>query len=104
MKLYFHPDADRELLELSEEKQKVVYARVENLKEKGTSYKHFGRFTDGEQEIDCYRLKIKTDKPVEVNQRVIISVYQGQFVAYGIEHRDNVYSEDYLEEIKDRMY
>lgn len=104
MKLYFHPKADRELLELSREKQKVVDTRVENLKEKGISYNHFGRFTDEEQDIDCYRLKIKTDKPVEANQRMIISAYQSQFVAYGIEHRDRVYSKEYLEEIKDRMY
>ena len=104
MKLYFHPEADRELLKLSREKQKVVDTRVENFKDKGTSYNHVGRFTDEKQGIDCYRLKIKTDEPVEVNQRMIISVYQSQFVAYGIEHRERVYSKEYLEEIKDRMY
>ena len=104
MKLYFHPAAEQELLDLPKDKQKEVDARVEKLKETGTNYSNFGRLADEETGVDCYRSKIKTEEPVEVNQRMIISIFQNQFVAYGISHHDKVYSKKYLKEIKYRKY
>ena len=104
MKFYFHPMADKELLELSRDKQKFVKDVVREFKEEGMNYKRFGKFTDKNADIDCFRLKLKEKESIEINQRVIISIIDQKFVAYGIEHRENVYSEDYLEKVKDRMY
>lgn len=74
MKFYFHPEADRELLELDKEKQKIVRETVEEFKSKGMDFKNFGRLSDGEAGIDCFRLKVKQEEPLKINQRVIISV------------------------------
>lgn len=104
MKFYFHPEADRELLELDKRKQKIVRNVVEEFKHEGMDSEKFGRLTDNENNLDCFRLKIKQKEPVDINQRIIVSVVSGQFVAYGLEHRDDVYSEKYLKKIKDRMY
>ena len=104
MKFYFHPKADKELLDLDKDSQETIRHFIEEFKDEGMSYENFGRLTDESADIDCFRLKIKQKEPLKMNHRVIISVLGQQFVAYGVKHRNNVYAEDYIEEIKERMY
>lgn len=104
MKLHFHPETEAEIEELNLEKQQVIKKQVKEFEDQGTKYKHFSRLTIKNHDSSLFRLKIKEDRPVEINQRILIDLFESQYVAYGIEHRNRVYSEEYLEEIKDRMY
>jgi mRNA-degrading endonuclease RelE of RelBE toxin-antitoxin system len=104
VKLYFHPEAEKELLQMDKPQQNLIRSKVEKFKEEGMNCDCFGRLTSENPALNCYRLKIKQEESPEINYRLIIDVYEGQFVAFGLNHREEVYSEDYLKEISSRKY
>lgn len=103
-KVFWHPEAQKEVLELSEEKQKLIDERVSEFKEKGMEYKHFGRVSREEHSFNKYKIKLKEENPVEINQRVILDVYHDQWIIYGVQHRDNAYKKPFIKLVKEREY
>jgi mRNA-degrading endonuclease RelE of RelBE toxin-antitoxin system len=104
VKLYFHPEADREFSQLDEARQRAVNRKVAEFRKEGLSHSLLGRLKNEEVGLDCYRLKVMENKAVEVNLRIVIDVYEGQFVAFGVKNRDEVYTEEYIKEIRERKY
>lgn len=100
--LFLHPEAEKELLKLEKEKQKIIIEEVKKFNEEGTGYENFGLLTCEDEEL--YRLKIMRGKPVEINQRIIVDIFHNQFVAYAVKHRDKAYKKDVIEKVHERKY
>lgn len=67
-KLYWHREAEKEALELSEEKQGLVDRAAEKFQEKGKEYKYFGRVTKEEHDFDKFKIKVKQKDPLKLNR------------------------------------
>ena len=103
-KIYWHPEAEKDLQKLSNQKQELIKKRVKEFSEEGTGYKHFGRVTVEEHGFDMFKIKVKEGEPLEINQRVIIDRYHGSWVIWGVKHREDVYETEFVEQIMDRRY
>ena len=102
--LYWHPEAEKEALELSEEKQEMIDRAAEKFQEEGKEYKYFGRVTKKEYDFDKFKLKVKQNNPLKVNQRMILQECHGKWVVLGVEHRQDSYRKHYIDLIHQREY
>jgi mRNA-degrading endonuclease RelE of RelBE toxin-antitoxin system len=103
-KVYWHPEAEKDLEKLSEEKRKLIKQRVKKFGKEGTSYRYFGRVTVEDHSFDMYKLKVKESKPFEINQRVIIDRYHDSWIIWGVKNREEVYESDFIEQVMERKY
>jgi mRNA-degrading endonuclease RelE of RelBE toxin-antitoxin system len=103
-KVYWHPETEKDLEKLSEEKQKLIKQRVKEFSRQGTSYRYFGRVTVEDHSFDMYKLKVKESEPFEINQRVIIDIYHGSWIIWGVKNREEVYGSEFIEQVMERRY
>lgn len=102
--VYWHPEAEKDLKQLSRKKQDFITEIVGRFRKEGTSYNRFGRVTVDKHSFDKFKLKLKEKEPVEINQRVIIDRYHNSWMIWGVKHREDVYKSDYVEELMEREY
>jgi hypothetical protein len=102
--IYWHPEAEDDIAKLNREKRELVMQKVKEFSEKGAKYRHFGRVTANKHDFDMYRIKIKEEEPLEINQRVIIDRYHESWIIWGVKHRKDVYDSEFIEQIMEREY
>ena len=102
--VYWHPEARKDLEELSEDKKDLVKKRVGEFGEEGTSYRNFGRVTVEDHGFDMFKIKVKENETIKINQRVIIDRYHGSWVIWGVSHREDVYETEFIEKVMERQY
>jgi mRNA-degrading endonuclease RelE of RelBE toxin-antitoxin system len=96
MEVNWHPEALDDLRRFEEQVQNRITRHVRRL-ENGP----FGEDTSlfSKQGLDLFRLKLKTD---ELDHRIFFDLEQGDVVILGVEHRDDAYTAESIENIKSR--
>jgi mRNA-degrading endonuclease RelE of RelBE toxin-antitoxin system len=95
----WHPEAEKEFLELDKTIQEKVRKEKNKLAEKGLEHGKIGPIFDPELGLEAFKLRIDKGK---ANHRIIFDVKNSSFIIYKIGRRDGFYSQENLEEVKKR--
>jgi mRNA-degrading endonuclease RelE of RelBE toxin-antitoxin system len=99
VKVKWHPEAEKEFMELEKEVQKELREGKEQLAEKGLKFEKAGPVFDPELGLEAFRLRIDSGK---ANHRLVFDIDNSCIVIYKVGRRDSFYSQEKLEEVKDR--
>ena len=96
MEINWHPEALEDLRSFDEQVQNRITRHVSRL-QNGP----FGENTSlvSKQGLELFRLKLKSD---ELDHRIFFDLEGGDVVILGVEHRDDAYSQESIENIKSR--
>ena len=96
MEIDWHPEALDDLRSFEEQVQNRITRHVSRLEDEplGEDTSLFNK-----QGLDLFRLKLKSD---ELDHRLFFDLEVDDVVILGVEHRDDAYSQESIENIKSR--
>lgn len=96
MRIDWHSEARQELQEFDKQTQERLMNQVDALEETP-----LGENTSlmSKQGLEIFRLKLKTDN---LDHRVFFDLDGDKVIIFGVEHRDDAYTQESIEKIKSR--
>lgn len=96
MRIDWHSEARQELQEFDKPTQKRLMNQVDTLEEAP-----LGENTSllSKQGLEIFRLKLKTDN---LDHRVFFDLDGDKVIIFGVEHRDDAYTQESIEKLKSR--
>lgn len=99
MDVKWHPEAEKEFLELDKTIQEKVRKEKNKLAKKGLEHRKIGPIFDPELDLEAFKIRIENG---DANHRIIFDVENSGFVIYKVGKREGFYSQENLEEVNKR--